>query len=219
MSDKLAKQVQALERQIKKLQVQGQQPRRGRSASRRRRPNQSRSRSRKRGQSRGPPNNRANEAIVSGKEKLCDVKLTASGTFAGKVMLSPKDDSWQGGRAKAMADLFEEMQWMHCVLEWVPNVGTTEGGNVCIGIDWDAKPPDTIDSAHVMTCTPSCMTPLYQRKSLSLNVARYQYQKWLRVHSGQPISAVLIYATGPAGKVAGSILVDYSIKFQGGRLP
>lgn len=218
-----------LANQIKQLQLQvkSMKPQRGRSQSRGRRGpsgarqparNQSRRRrSRSRGYA-GTSSAEGSEARITGQEKLFEVVTDATGVFRGSVPISPTESKAAFGRLKALGELFDQMSWVKCVLKWHPSVGTTVGGDVCVGVDWDSKAPDTIDDSHVLACTPNFVTAVFKEHSMHVNLMKYQDKRWIRLHNGKPVATVLLSVSGPKSQRMGFITMEYTVRFMGGRL-
>lgn len=160
------------------------------------------------------------EASIKKKEVILEVKADAAGTIKISQEIDP--EKMGAGYLASMVKMFDQLRWESLSFEWVPCVGTTEGGTVFMGIDWDSSQPDKKDLTmnRVSACTPTTSTPLYRARTLNISAQRHQYQKWLRPHvDGQSLGLLLLFGSGPVNKTLGYIMADYHVLFQGTRLP
>lgn len=200
-----------------------------------RRGSRSRSRSRSRGRTpRNPPStsrpkrkpktlslgNPLGEARMARREIVCTVSGDDKGNAGIYVQLDPLHSSFEGGYLKALCGVFEEIRWNKLVIHWMPALGTTEAGFVCMGFDLTSANP-TVDMKHVQALTPNACGPLYMTQTITVDLRRFQFQRWIRVQLTTPEANpgfVCVAGTGPPGKVWGYISLDYAVELAGTRL-
>lgn len=149
------------------------------------------------------------------------MKIPDSGDFAGIYGIDPSTTTHEAGVLQAFSKLFDQVQWKRLTFEWVPTVGTTEGGNVIFGVDWDANVTKPDKAAKVAALTPNKVLAAYSSGTMAVNARQYQPQRWLRMHSSDgdaDLAWLSVYATGPHGKQLGFIRIHYDVRFQGTRL-
>lgn len=187
-----------------------------------------RSRSRRRSRSRAGPSgvppaisNAGATCRISKREVMEEITLGASGVYQGAQPLNPSTSTFFSGWLKSVANLFEQMRWEKCIIRWEPSLGTTQGGNVFLGFDWDnsvSKDVTKITVATVSACTPNITTPLWKEASMRADT-RFQKQRWLQPHASETsLGTILAYVSGPASQKAGYVVLDYTVVFQGTRL-
>lgn len=120
---------------------------------------------------------RQGELTFSRCELLRTLKLDAQKTDAADYLdLEPTNF----GVLKKLATPFERIKWLKCHIYWKPAVGTTFGGLITYGIDWDSV-TGTISREAVASYTPSVTHPVWQDgqpTSLILPPARLMSRQW-----------------------------------------
>lgn len=149
---------------------------------------------------------------------IAEIKTGTDGKISTSFAVDPTVATWTDGHLTALMKVYEQLRWNKITLEYIPCVGTTEGGFVCIGIDWDSKVPSSIDIPHVSACEPNLTTPPYIKTTMGTGAAKHQFQKWLQPWTGDKIATVLVAGSCKASTTVGYIRVHYTCELQGMRL-
>lgn len=159
---------------------------------------------------------------ISRRELFCS--LTTSGSSpatSGVLPLKPK----AGGPLAWLYNLgqaFEQIVWHSAKLEWVPMVGTTEGGAVIYGVDWaNAVSATDLTRARVAALTPVTDTPVWQRSSMVLPSSQLQSRRFYSLvstdaYDSQP-GQVAWCASSKSAAVVGELWLTYRVTLKGTR--
>lgn len=151
-------------------------------------------------------------------EIFLEVKSGSDGKINTSQAVNPNSSSGYGHLRK-LAEIYDQIKWHSLSFEWVPAVGTTEGGLVVAGLDWDAKiDAANLTIAQVSGLSPNFTTPLYQRSTMVANVARFSYVNWFQLHNSVVLATICVAGNGPKDKTVGYIRVHYDVSLQGPRL-
>lgn len=141
-------------------------------------------------------------------------------TKEGHVDMVPSSFSF----LKGLGAVFERVQWKKIHFFWKPAVGTTFGGLITVGFDWDWSGQDA-DRAAVSAYTPSKTWPLWadgEKSPLVLPPSKIMSQKWYMPQQrdwstkgpGKLYWAVDASAVTVA-TVVGELWVDYTVLMSG----
>lgn len=159
--------------------------------------------------------------LISRKELVMEVKLAANAADTySKFDIRPDSFSFLKGISKS----FERFRFNKCRIYWKPAVGTTYGGMVAIGMDWDFSDSASQTRADITSYTPSQAFAVWsdtESTPMVLPPNRLQTRAWY-LTSGTTfdggVGRLKLAASGeavPAGKTLGEIWVDYSVQFSG----
>lgn len=163
------------------------------------------------------------EVQLSRRELVDTIKLGAnSGTASGAINLRPDAFHFLKGIAKS----FDRFKWLKMNFFYKPAVGTTYGGLISIGIDWDSA-AGVQSRADISSLTPNRSFAAWndtERSSLVLPPQRLQSRMWYVPHretaddiDRQP--GILKWAadgeSSANGKTLGEIWVEYSVMMAG----
>lgn len=149
-------------------------------------------------------------------EIAISVKADGQGKASGYIDLVPKSFPLLNNVYKA----FERVKWERLHFYWRPAVGTTEGGLLTYGIDWDWSDPVS-DRVKVASYTPSCSHAIWSDRSPAMIVpaSKLQSRAWYTPSVGDNVDkgpGRLVYsAVGPANKDLGEIWVSYTLLLAG----
>lgn len=129
---------------------------------------------------------------------------------------------------KSIGAVFERIQWLSLQVYWKPAVGTTYGGLVTYGVDWDFQGGTSLTRAQISCYTPTVSHALWQdaqRTPMVLPPARLKGRNWYTPDSGDDVDKgpgrILIAADGQSSTVGsvplGEIWACYKVKFSGTR--
>lgn len=218
---KLQSAIDQLANRVSRLDTGRAAPRQ-RSRSRRRGPPRSRSGSRRRrSQSGARRMQHVASCTIARKEPLCLVTTDGEGKAKMQVLLDPQDKSFFSGYLKAQSALWEQLRWKRLRFCWEPAVGTTQGGQLYAGFDWDST-GIVVQDLDMTKCTATSehmTTALWKEASFAVPTS-FQHQKWLQHHvSAQDLGSLIIYVMGPKNLTVGTISIDYSVEFAGTKMP
>lgn len=212
---------------MRRVRVRSRSRSRGRSGSRGPRPRSRTPAGRAPSQPRRRKKNRGPAAESSGSvgcvrlrnaEIFLEVKSGDDGGIATSVKINP-DSNLGYGHLRKLAEIYDQIKWHSLKFEWVPAVGTTEGGIVVVGLDWDSKIASSdLTIAKVSGLAPNFTTALYKTSALTANVARFSFVNWFQMHAGTTVATLCVAGTGPAKKTVGYIRAHYDVSLQGPRL-
>lgn len=165
--------------------------------------------------------------VLSRKELLATVSLDAnSSSSVANTPLSPSSLPFLKGLSKN----FELFRWDRVSLFYKPAVGSTYGGLVTIGVDWDgANVPTT--RAGVSALSPNRTVPAWQDSEstpMSLPLERLRSRPWYVPQSSasdttDKYPATIVYALdGTSAKnkqTVGEIWISYQCTMQGTNVP
>lgn len=164
----------------------------------------------------------AGDIVISRRELFLTIKTAANSTAAhGNEYICPGKFSF----LKSLDACFERFKFLKCHFYYKPAVGTTYGGLISFGVDWDRSPPSTVDRKVVSGYTPNRSLALWndsERNPMVLPPSRLQSRNWYVTGSAAgldngPGSLVwAIDATSAASAITvGEIWVDYTVHFSG----
>lgn len=222
---KTAKTLEARLQQVESMMRNMSTSARPRSRSRRR-DQRPRSRSRPRSSSRQSRATSAAAIRVVHSELLVNIQLAADkDTVSGYVELVPDSTTSLAGHFKALGNIYERFQWHSCTLEYFGAVGSTVGGVVAIGIDYDQDTKLTIDLPAIVAMSPNAQVAAWKKVSIRVPATRMQAQKWVSTevaHINEGFLGKLgFYASCPdsKGKLLGYVKLHYDVTFSGPRKP
>lgn len=185
-------------------------------------PNPPQPRARRRRNRRAGPNRN----LVDGEMRLSKSEILASlvagpdGQVKGNVKIVPSSIAL----LNSVYTAFERLKWLSIRIYWKPAVGTTEGGLVTYGIDWDFQQNDPKDRAKVAAYTPSHTNAIWcdsTSQPMVLPSSRIQARLWYTPLSGDDVDkgpgALVYFAQGPANKSLGEFWIDYVVVLSGTR--
>lgn len=204
-----------LEQMLANMSLAPRQRARSRSRSR------SRSRARNMQQAMGGVGSSQAVVKLTSEEILCTLQA-ATDTFSKVVSIRPGGEGNSAAHISALAKIYERMQWHSVQIHYVSSVGTTVGGSVAIGIDWDADKAN-LTLANVAAMTPSRQFPAHSAATLTIPAAALSSQRWYSTENDTeaPHPRVCIYAAGGdlANKGFGYLRISYSVSFAGFKAP
>lgn len=208
-----------IESALQRLTVTPQQ-RRGRSKSR------SRSRSRRRNEQMGRAPTGSSSVVIDLKteEVLCTLTMGAGLTeHSYHVSLRPGGTNNSAGHLGALAKLYERMKWHSVTVHYIGSVGSTVGGTVAVGIDYDTDITKPLTLAQVAAMQPNRQVSAFKNVSFTVPIKRMEPQRWMSTENDTeaPHPQVCIHASGGdlAGKGYGYIRIAYHVSFAGFKLP
>lgn len=192
---------------------------RRRSTSRRKR---SRSRSRARGglsSTSVGSSSAGGEISVNFTEILTTVKIPVNATTAGiAIDIRPGGTGNNAAHLANLGKLYERMQWHSFSAHYTGTVGTTEGGVVIMGFDYDKDTP-ALSMATVGVMQPNVTVAAWDKATLSVPVSRLAPQKWMSTEQGDeaPHGHLCIFVSGSklTGQDVGFIRLSYKVSFAG----
>lgn len=156
------------------------------------------------------------------RELLGTVKVASNATSAtGHFDILPDSFSL----LKTIAASFDRIQWKRLNVYYKPAVGSTVGGLVTVGMDWDWSTSDNVNRAKISGLTPSFTCAVWQdneSKPMVLPSQRLMSRLWYTPKIGEYVDkgpGKLHWAADieafKAEKVFGELWVDYSVIMQG----
>lgn len=109
-------------------------------------------------------------------EILCSIEIPANGTSAAdciKMLPSPSVLPW----LYKISSSFDQIIWHQARVYYKPAVGTTFGGSLVIGVDWNPAATATT-RATVQACSPVMEAAAWQPMQMVLPPARLQSRKF-----------------------------------------
>lgn len=155
---------------------------------------------------------------VRRRELLLQVKLNT----ATSVDLTLDKLPWLG----KLANNFDRVRWHSAVLHWRPGVGTSTGGQILIGPDWDSNEA-SIKAENISSLTPVYESPVWQGGTLVLPAKRLmtRTEYIIRATSGSgsialPVCdrspcAVCVYVSASKDEPAGHLWLQYDVTLSG----
>lgn len=120
------------------------------------------------------------------------------------------------------AEIFDRYRIESLRLTYHPSVGTTTGGTIALGADWDPRSvPKSLSG--VLACVPKVVGPCWKSMVMSLPASQLMSRKLLYTYrkdeADRPIedsSGVAVVLAHNLQNVApGYVVADYSIYFEG----
>lgn len=172
------------------------------------------------------------EVFKLAKEELCQ-EVTATADGVGAVyMIHPIEKGTTSAALGTsylarLAQVFERMRWLYFELEYIPEVGSTVGGSVSIGVDWDLTATVPKTHADVTVHSPMFFQTVWKNRSMRLNLSKATNNRWfVTAKSGASTGAsgtawldvapanIVVFATSTSSKV-GYLRVKYTVEFEG----
>nr|QKN22640.1 coat protein [Erysiphe necator associated sobemo-like virus 1] len=163
------------------------------------------------------------EVTLARRELAATVKLNVSEQSAnGAIHIVPDSFTFLKGIGKS----FDRFRWSKIHFFYKPAVGTTYGGLVSIGIDWDSQ-AGVQDRQQISALTPNRAFSAWsdtEKSPLVLPTNRLQSREWYLPHreNADDIDkgpGILKWAVDgektTTGKTIGEIWVDYSVSMSG----
>lgn len=144
--------------------------------------------------------------------------VTSVTPVAGSFSLSPNDFAF----IKAFAPKFEMFRFLSCRIWYKPMVGTTEGGAITIGVDWNGMNVAKTRSS-ISGYTPNLNTSVWQEASFDLPSSMLQSRPWFMMatnaseYNNTTRAGVVAYKLDASDdkKTYGDIWVEYHIQMKG----
>lgn len=162
------------------------------------------------------------EIVISRRELVNTVTLDQGKTESnGYLVLKPSNFTFLNTLSKS----FERFKFMKVHIYYKPAVGTTYGGLIALGIDYDVQTPTTLTRAKVVAQTPSVSVPLWQDtegRPLIIPPNRLQSRAWYVSTASDTVDtapATLFFSASASSSstkmTLGEIWVDYTVMFSG----
>lgn len=150
-------------------------------------------------------------------ELLTTVTSDGRGTVSSTVVLEPSSCPL----LKSLIRSFERIRWHKIHILWKPAVGTTVGGLITYGVDWDQSAPAT-SRENIASYSPSATNAIWAdttARPMVLPSSRLMSRQWYTPQSGDQVDRApgsLVYsANGPVSTVLGEFWIDYSVTLSG----
>lgn len=175
-------------------------------------------RRRRRGNSSAAFNVTEGELRLSKSELYATVTTDAKGAASGSKHLHPDHISLLG----SLATRFERLRWLGAKISWRPAVGTTQGGLITYGIDWDLTKGATTRE-KIAVYSPSATNAIWADTSsrpMVLAAHKLQTRPWYTPYAGDnnldKEPGLLVYAaSGPSNTVLGEFWIEYQVILSG----
>lgn len=127
---------------------------------------------------------------------------------------------------KSIGTAFERVQWLQLEFFWKPALGTTAGGLVSYGIDWDFVGSTTKSRADISCCTPNVSHAIWmdsQSKPLVVPSSRLMGRLWYTPDAGDDVDKgpgrflIAVDMTSSQALTVGEIWARYKVRFSGTR--
>lgn len=160
--------------------------------------------------------------VISRSELVHSCTTGADGLANGNVNIRPDSFSFLKGFAKS----FDRTKWQRVAFSYRPAVGTTVGGLISMGVDWDFSSNATT-RAKICGLSPNVSFACWEnteKRPLVLPSSRLMSRDW---YSNSTTSVAVAYDTGPGilswaveapsakSTVVGEIWVDYTVTMCG----
>lgn len=124
------------------------------------------------------------------------------------------------GHYKALALIYERYRFLSLRIEYVAAIGTTVGGVVTVGMDYDGTMA-IVSQAKVSSLNPSFSVPVHRNRSMTIPPKFLNPQKWLstRGESEAHPGAIVVWCTSNSDETLGLIRCHYTVEFAGPELP
>lgn len=180
------------------------------------------------------PKKRKRKSVVPGRSSLdgevrfsrcefvTELKTDAAGKANGHITITPESFSFLNG----FGACFDRTRWLSCSFHYKPAVGTTIGGLVSMGVDWDFSSNAT-DRKKISGLSPNASLAVWSdttRSPLVLPASRLMSRDW---YSNATKSTSVAFDTGPGqlswavsaptavSTVVGEIWCNYSVVMSG----
>jgi hypothetical protein len=179
-------------------------------------PARRRRRQRRKARTPGPsrPTSDGSEMIMSGVD-VVEIPAGSSGGGVSKIRFGPFNNGLP--RLSKFVSLYEKYTLLSLVVEFVPSLGSSEGGTVVAG--WDSDPStDRSTFATVSTLSPRLVTALSQKGQFSVPPSLYRAEYYCSQTGARPAETVspgAIHIWNPVAKKAGYLNLRYRVRFSG----
>lgn len=152
---------------------------------------------------------------VNRRELLLELKQST----AGSVDLMCANLPW----LSKLSACFDRIRWHRAILVWRPAVGTSTGGQLLMGPDWDSN-ISKVSATQVAALTPIYESPIWQGGQLALPSSRLMTRKeyFIRQDKDKKTQVsecspcgILYSVTGTADQPAGHLWLDYDVTLFG----
>lgn len=161
------------------------------------------------------------DVIITKMELIKTVKLEANkSTTSNHIDLIPDTFPW----LKNFFNSFDRLRFEACKFYWKPLVGTTYGGAISMGMDWDWAATDG-DRSKISGFSPNISLPVYadgENRPLVLPKNRLQSRLWYTPRQGEYTDkgpGKVIYCvdgkSDKAEQTIGDIWVKYTVTLSG----
>lgn len=128
---------------------------------------------------------------------------------------------------KPLSKAFERVRWTKLHVFWKPAVGTTYGGLVSYGFDWDLTGDTNVDRAKMSAYTPNASHAVWmdsQSRPMVIPPQKLMSRQWYTPDAGDTVDKapgrLMVAAQGTkeaSDTVLGELWATYSITFAGTR--
>ena len=153
-------------------------------------------------------------------ELVKSVTVGARSTYVGELTIIP--DSFP--LLSSLFVSFERVKWLALEFFWKPAVGTTEGGLVTYGIDWDRESVTASSRADIALYAPSHTNAIWADTASqpmvlpqSRLMSRAYYTPRSSDNTEQGPGSLVVFVDGPANKIVGELWARYSVELSGTR--
>lgn len=160
------------------------------------------------------------ELTITKSELVKNVITSADGSARGLFGIVPDEFPY----LKSLFGAFERVKWHSFACFYKPAVGTTVGGLITYGIDWDREGTNVRDRTQVSAYTPTTTTSIWcdnSARPLVAQQAKLAGRLWYTPRTGDSVDkgpGDLVYAcNGPASSTVGELWVTYRVTMAGTR--
>lgn len=169
---------------------------------------------------RNPTLNTNDGVIRVSRNEFC---VEVKGGVVGALAINALSFPWLANLAKC----FDRIKWLAVTAYWKPAVGTTQGGLILYGVDWDADKSATLAKEVVAALTPLSEHPVWQQGNLVLPSGRLMTRKEYKIavasegkEDFDTTPGYLCYSCGgKKDEVMGELWVRYSVEMFGTAKP
>lgn len=165
------------------------------------------------------------EITISRKELFKSITTDATGKKSDYADLVPSNFNV----LKHLAKSFERIKWLKCHVYYKPAVGTTKGGLITIGVDWDFSAPEATKITRLVATgfTPSSTCAIWddmEDRKMVLPANRLMSRQWYHeISTGtsdryDEAPGRLVYAVETSdalNSLVGEIWVEYTVVMSG----
>lgn len=152
-------------------------------------------------------------------EFLGEITVPKSSSTAGGIFsVTPASINW----LSKIAGNFQTVVWHVVVFKWRPAVGTSQGGTLCLGMDWSSTQTSVPDRKNVQAFSPSIEVPFWQSANLNLPRSKLMTRREYILDSKSQTDqgpGILCWAlkTSPltVDTFLGDLWIDYSVTLSG----
>jgi hypothetical protein len=152
--------------------------------------------------------------IMSGVD-VVGIPAGAQGGGSTKFVFGPFNATLS--RLNKFAPLYEKFSLLSLVIEYVPSLGSSEGGTVVVG--WDSDPATARSTFPTVTVlSPRMVTGLSQKAQFSVPSSLYRSEYYCNKtgsRSDDTVSPGAIHVWNPTQKAIGYLNLRYRVRFSG----